>query len=105
MRFVVRVLSLILLVFAVLTGLVDAIQSVSAGQLVLKPLLETWTVNSPDTFAYLQDLFAQYLPAPVWDTGVRWVLEQPSFAVFLMLSLIFYLAGYRRSKPAGRFAA
>jgi len=105
MRFVARVLSLILLVFAVLTGLVDAIQSVAASQLVLTPLLETWTLNSPDTFAYLQDLFAQYLPAPVWDVGVSWVLEQPSCAVFLMFSLIFYLASYRRSKPAGRFAA
>ena len=105
MRFVARVLSLIFLVFAVLAGLVDAIQSVAAGQLVLMPLFETWTVNSPNTLAFLQDLFAQHVPAPVWDTGVRWVLEQPACAVFLMFSLVFYLAGYRRSRPAGRFAA
>ncbi len=104
MRFVARVLSLIFLVFAVLTGLVDAIQSVAAGHLVLLPLIETWTENSPDTLAFLQDLSTQYLPAVVWDTGVSWVLAQPSCAVFLVFSLLFYLAGYRRAKPAGRFA-
>ena len=105
MRFVARVLSLIFLVLAVLAGLVDAIQSVAAGQVVLNPMIETWSVNSPDTLAFVQDLFTQYLTAPVWDIGVRWILQQPTFAVFLMLSLIFYLAGYRRAKPAGRFAA
>jgi hypothetical protein len=105
MRFVARVLSLIFLVFAVLAGLVDAIQSVSAGELVLTPLMEAWTVNSPDTLAFLQDLLARYLAAPAWAAGGRWVLEQPASAVFLLFSLLFYLAGYRRSKPAGRFAA
>jgi hypothetical protein len=105
MRFVARVLSLIFLVFAVLAGLVDAIQSVSAGKLVLLPLIDAWTVNSPDTLAFLQDLVAQYLPAPAWDAGVQWILEQPASAVFLLFSLLFYLAGYRRTKPAGRFAA
>ena len=105
MRFVARLLSLILLVFAVLAGLVDTIQSVAAGRLVLTPLLEIWTVNSPDTLAFLQGLFAEYLPAMVWDVGVRWILDQPAFGVFLAFSLLFYLAGYRRIKPAGRFAA
>lgn len=105
MRFVARVLSLIFLVLAVLAGLVDAIQSVAAGQLMLKPMIETWSVNSLDTLTYIQDLFTQHLPAPVWDIGVRWILQQPTSAVFLMFSLIFYLASYRRAKPAGRFAA
>lgn len=105
MRFVARVLSLIFLVLAVLAGLVDAIQSVAAGQLVLTPMIETWTFNSPDTLALLQGLVSQYLPAPAWDSGVRWVLNQPTLIVFLMFSLLFYLAGYRRTKPAGRFAA
>ena len=105
MRFVVRMLSLIFLVLAVLAGLVDAIQSVAAGQLVLNRMIETWSVNSPDTLVYFQDLFTQHLPAPVWDIGVRWILQQPTSAVFLMVSLIFYLVGYRRAKPAGRFAA
>lgn len=105
MRFVARLLSLIFLVFAVLAGLVDAIQSVAAEEVVLTPLLATWTANSPDTLAFLLDLQARYLTAPAWDTAVQWGLRQPASAVFLLFSLLFYIAAYRRPRPAGRFAA
>lgn len=105
MRFVVRVLSMIFLVFAVIAGLVDAIQSVAARQLVLTPLIEAWSSNSPDTLALFEELIATYLPSWVWDPGATWIMAQPAFAVFLVLSLIFYLAGHRRARPAGRFAA
>jgi hypothetical protein len=105
MRFFARVLSLIFLVFAVLAGLVDAIQTVAASQLVLTPLIDMWSLNSPDTLAFVQSLFSQYVPVQVWDEGVVRVLDQPASAVFLMLSLLFYLAAYRRPRPAGRFAA
>ena len=105
MRFVARVLSMVFLVFAVIAGLVDSIQSVAAGQPVLTPLIDSWTGNSPDTLALVENLFATYLPPWVWDPGAAWVLAQPAVAVFLALSLIFYLAGHRRPRPAGRFAA
>jgi len=105
MRFVARVLSLIFLVFAVLAGIVDAIQSVAAGRPVLTPLIKTLTVNSPDTLVLLQGLFDQYLPAWAWEFMAGWILTQPACAVFLSGSLIFYMAGYRRPRPAGRFAA
>jgi hypothetical protein len=105
MRFVARVLSLILLVFAVIAGMVDAIRSVAAGQPVLTPMSESWSANSPDTLALVAGTFDTYLPGWVWDPGAVWLLSQPAFAVFLVFSLIFYLVGYRRTKPAGRFAA
>jgi hypothetical protein len=68
MRFVARVLSLIFLVFAVLAGLVDAIQSVAASELVLTPLIEAWSAGSPDTLDFVEGLVAEYLPGPAWDT-------------------------------------
>jgi len=105
MRFVARVVSMIFLVFAVIAGLVDAIQSVAAEQPILTPLMEAWSSNSPDTLALLEGLFQTHLPAWAWDPGALWVLAQPAIAVFLAVSLIFYLAGHRRTKPAGRFAA
>ncbi|AKI02694.1 hypothetical protein IMCC20628_04015 [Hoeflea sp. IMCC20628] len=105
MRFIARVFSLIFLVFAVIAGMVDAIQSVAAGQPVLTPMIESWTANSPDTLALVAGMFDTYLPGWVWDPGAVWLLSQPAFAVFLLFSLIFYLIGYRRTKPAGRFAA
>lgn len=105
MRFVARVLSMMLLVVAVIAGLVDAIQSVAAQRTVLTPLIEAWILSSPATLELVSDLFTEHLPAWVWDPGALWLMSQPAFAVFLALSLLFYLAGYRRRKPAGRFAA
>ncbi len=105
MRFVARLLSLVFLVFAVIAGMVDAIQSVAAGEPVLTPLMDSWSWNSPDTLALVQGLITDKLPSWVWDPGATWLLAQPAFAVFLVFSLVFYLAGYRRAKPAGRFAA
>ncbi|OCW55990.1 hypothetical protein [Hoeflea olei] len=105
MRFLARVLSMICLVFAVIAGLVDAIQSVAAGQLVLTSLLASWSTNSSDTFAMLERLVVDNLPDWVWDPVLIWLLDQPAFAVFLGFSLLFYLLGYRRRRPAGRFAA
>lgn len=105
MRFVARVVSMIFLVFAVIAGLVDAIQSVAAGQPILTQLMEAWSSNSPETLELVGGLFQTYLPAWAWDPGALWVLAQPAFAVFLVVSLVFYLAGHRRARPAGRFAA
>ncbi|MEQ8481956.1 MAG: hypothetical protein RIC18_14970 [Hoeflea sp.] len=105
MRFVARVFSLVLLAIAVIAGVIDAIHSVAAHRPVLTPLLEAWTLASPVTLELVAGLFIDHLPAWVWDPGVLWVLAQPAFAVFLALSLLFWLIGYRRRKPAGRFAA
>ncbi len=105
MRFVARTISLILLVIAVIAGLVDAIQSVAANRPVLTPLLDAWSATSPDTLALLGGVFEEHLPGWVWDPGALWVLAQPAFAVFLALAFLFYILGYRRAKPAGRFAA
>jgi hypothetical protein len=105
MRFVARVMSLIFLVVAVIAGLVDAIQSVAAHKPIFTPLIQSWNEASPATLELVADLFAGHLPLWVWDPAAIWVMAQPSFAVFLGLSLLFYLIGYRRKKPAGRFAA
>lgn len=105
MRFIARVFSLVLLAVAVIAGVIDAIHSVAAHRPVLTPLFEVWTLASPMTLDLVADLFGDHLPAWVWDPGALWLLAQPAFAVFLALSLLFWLIGYRRRKPAGRFAA
>lgn len=105
MRFVARVISLIMLVVAVIAGIVDAIQSVAANRPVFTPLLDAWTETSPDTLELVTGLFSTYLPAWIWDLGILWVMSQPAAAVFLAMSLIFYLLGYRRTKPVRRISA
>ena len=43
--------------------------------------------------------------ASVSASQFAWLLPQPAFAVLLSLSLIFWMIGYRKPSPAGRFAA
>lgn len=105
MRFVLRLISLFFLVIAVITGVVDAIQTVAAGGFAPTILGEAWREFSPDTLALARSTVLHYTHPYLWDPIIQWVLSQPAAAVFLALSLIFYLLGHRRRKPAGRFAA
>jgi hypothetical protein len=104
MRFVLRFMSLALLVVAVIAGVVDAIQSVAAGRPEMTPLGLAWSEASPDTLE-LARTFVESRAPYLWDPVIGWVLLQPAVAVLLALSLVFYLIGYRRPHPAGRFAA
>ena len=105
MRFVLRFLSLVLLVVAVIAGVVDVIQSVAAGHPEFTALGLAWFEVSPDTLNAAQALVQRYVHPYLWDPVIQWVLLQPAVAVLLVLALIVYLPGYRREKPAGRFAA
>lgn len=105
MRFLLRFISLMFLVLAVITGVVDAIQTVAADTLQLTVLGEAWYSFSPESLNATQAATQRYVHPLLWDPVIQWVLVQPAVAVFLVLSLIFYLLGYKRPKPAGRFAA
>ena len=105
MRFVLRIISLFFLVIAVIAGVVDAIQSVAAGAPDFTLLGVAWFQFSPDTLNLAQAVVQRHLHPFVWDPVIQWVLLQPTFAVFLALSLLFYILGYRRKRLAGRIAA
>ncbi|TDH37956.1 hypothetical protein E2A64_02135 [Pseudohoeflea suaedae] len=105
MRFLLRFISLLFLVVAVITGVVDAIQTVAADKLNLTVLGEALDAFSPDSLNATQSFIQRSIHPLLWDPVIQWVLLQPAVAVFLTLSLVFYLLGYKRPKPAGRFAA
>jgi hypothetical protein len=104
-RFMLRFLSLMALVIAVMAGTIDAIQSVSASEPVLTPLAVAWSTASPDTIALVADGIMRNLHPYVWDPTAMWVLSQPAFAVLLAVSLFFWVIAYKRRPVAGRFTA
>jgi hypothetical protein len=105
MRFLLRFLSLLMLVAAVMTGIIDSIQSVASQAVVIMPFgAAIFTVN-PDILAAAETYSLAHLPPVVWNGFVEWLLLQPAFAVFLALSLIFWTLGYRREPVAGRSLA
>jgi hypothetical protein len=104
-RFVFRLLSLVALVVAVGAATMDSIESVASSEVVLTSLATAWTEMSPSSLMAAQAAAEEHLPAVVWQMLREWLLPQPAFAAFLVLALLFWMVGYKREHPAGRFAA
>lgn len=105
MRFTARIISMLMLCIAVIAGVVDVIQSVAAGTIILQPLGEAWAASAPDSLALVSDTLKTHIHPVVEDPVFAFVLAQPAVVVFLVLALLFHMAGFRYRKPAGRFAA
>lgn len=105
MRIVFRILSLVALTAAILTGTLDAIQSVSSSSVVLTSLGNHWLNFDVESLALAEEATRHYISEDIWRAVVTPVLGQPAFAVFLVLALIFWMIGYRRPRFAGRFSA
>ncbi len=105
MRFLLRALSLLSLVLAVIAGTIDSIQSVAGSGVVLTSFGSAWRDMSAPTLAAAQNFVTEHLGETARDSLFGWLLFQPAFAVFLALSLLFWILGYRRANPAGHFAA
>ncbi|NKN35346.1 hypothetical protein HFC70_03155 [Agrobacterium sp. a22-2] len=105
MRFLFRLLSLVALAIAVLAAAIDSIESVASSEVVMTSFGAAWADLSSSTLALVQTGVEHYIGAWIWQNGVAWVLGQPAFAVFLLLSLFLWMCGYRKPSLAGRFAA
>ena len=105
LRFLFRFLSLVALCIAIVAGVLDSIASVSASEAVVTPLGIAWIELSPDTLSTVSDAVQRAWGPKAWGFAIRWLLPLPAFAVFLALSLLLWMIGYKRRRPAGRFAA
>jgi len=104
-RFLLRGFAVIFLAVAVIFAILDGARSVGASEPVAKPLLSMWAGNAPETLADAKALVTQHLGAGVWNAVCIPALHQPGWLFFGVLALVFYLLGYRRERPLGRFSA
>jgi hypothetical protein len=104
-RFLFRVLSLLALCVGVVFGVIDAIASVSASQVIMTPISEAWIETHPGSLMTLEELVVGRLGDGAWLTLRDVVLPQPAFAAMLVVSLAFWMIGYKKPSLAGRFAA
>jgi hypothetical protein len=93
-----RFFSLLVLVLAVVSATVDAIQSVAADRLVMTPLGLAWRDVSPTTLGALEEWLAAALPGGIGIEALGALLAQPATAVLLALSFLLFLLGYRRRR-------
>ncbi len=105
MRTLLRAIGLIALVMAVITGVNDVIRSVATSEIVIEPLGSIWYAISPDTLILAQAAIQRNVHPFLWDPVIRWILLQPSWVVFSVLSLFFYLISLHRKRSAVQSAA
>ncbi len=105
MRFLLRLFSVFFLAAAVVAGTADTIQSFAADAPVMTPGLTVVEFVAPKAFEKAE-AYVGGLPdgSQLQDMVLR-LFGQPAFALFLGLALIFWILGYKRKKPAGRFTA
>ncbi len=104
-RFLFRALSFMALLLAVITATMDSIQSVSSSEVILTSLGSAWDQLDALSLERARELLESHVRQPLVLSAVDWVLRQPTFGVFLALWLAFWMIGYRKPNPAGRFAA
>ncbi|MCO5732801.1 hypothetical protein [Rhizobium sp. SSA_523] len=100
MIFLFRFLSLLALSAAIVAGALDAILSVSSTTVVLTSFAEDWRAINPAGLPLVQAFVEHYIHPQAWRRGVEVVIDLPASAVLLGFSLIFWMIGYRRPKPA-----
>jgi hypothetical protein len=105
MRFLLRLASLVALAVAVIAGTIDSIQSVAASAVVMTPMADAWQDVSPSSLLALQSSVAYYIHPRFYAFVFQWLMLQPAFAMFLVLSLLLWMVGYQKPPVAGRFTA
>ncbi|MEB2844974.1 hypothetical protein GAO09_02200 [Rhizobiales bacterium RZME27] len=105
MSLIFHFLSLLTLVAAIGAGTLDSIQSVASSSVSLASMGDLWIALSPGTLVAAEDMVERYIHADAWQQGAAFLLTQPACAVFLVMALVLWIAGYRRPKPFGRFSA
>ncbi len=105
MRFISRIFSLIFLAIAIIAAVIDALESVGSGALKLTPLGQTWSSFNAASLAAMEIMITDNLGRFLWDPVIEWILIQPTIAVFLALSFVFYVLSYKRKRREDRFLA
>lgn len=104
-RFLLRLAAMVALAVAVIMAVLDATRSVAASRLVTTPLRTSWDAVSPGTLAAAESFVREKAMPALWERVVEPVIGQPGFAVFAVLALLLYIAGYRPARRADRLAA
>ena len=104
LQFVLRALGLAVLALAVVLAVLDITRSITASQVVLTPLGETWATVQPAA----GDIVAGFDNAPLgqlWAPLARAFLTVPSWLVFWLVAMLLLWSGERRTRRLGRFSS
>ena len=105
MRFLLRMFSVFFLASAVVAGTADTIQSFAADTPVMTPGITVVEFLAPKGYEKAEAYVGSLPDGAELQRWIERFFSQPAFALFLGFALLFWMLGYKRKKPAGRFAA
>ncbi|MDO3443302.1 hypothetical protein QSV77_13195 [Agrobacterium sp. V1] len=102
MKAFLRFLSFLLLLAAVFLGVLDSIRSVSTSSVNITGILSVWNYLLPASRTMVEAAVGHYIHPEAWRFIENALSALPAFAFFLALSLLCWMAGYRKHKAMRR---
>jgi len=97
-RFLLRLIGLLLLALAFIFAIYDGIRSISGGGILFTALSYFWSATHERSQQAFQAVIEKFAGAETWQIGIAPILEQPASLVAGVLGIIFIVLG-RRKKP------
>jgi hypothetical protein len=101
-RFLFRTLALLAFAIAVMFAVIDATRSIGAAALVTTPFQESFELVAPLLLENMRNWLAGNAPEFVTDPVLVTVLKLPTFAVFTVFAVLFYVIGRRPHRQGFR---
>ncbi len=99
-----RFLSFLSVIVAVFIGVLDSIRSVSTSTVSITGILAAWNYLFPQSRTMAEAALAHYIHPQAWRFVENALSAVPASAFFLALSLLCWMAGYRKNRTARRMS-
>ncbi|MCB1449804.1 MAG: hypothetical protein KDJ67_06755 [Nitratireductor sp.] len=97
-RALFRILSLLSLAMALVSGVLDLSRSIADSAVVFTPLHLDWERFNPGSLESVRQFVAEKMYPFVWDPVFVTLLKSPTWAVFAVLAFLFALGARNRRR-------
>jgi hypothetical protein len=100
-RFLFRFIGLWLLAGGFVAFVIDGTRSITAGRIVIMPVVEAWAAIHPPSLEWLKAVVERDFSSWLWDPVLVNILYAPLWALLGILGALLVFLGRRRARPIG----
>jgi hypothetical protein len=100
-RFLFRFIGLWLLAGAFVALVIDGTRSITAGRVVIMPVVEAWLAIHPASLEWIKMIVERDVSPRLWDPVLLYLLYAPLWALLGVLGGVLVVLGRRRPRPIG----
>jgi hypothetical protein len=100
-RFLFRFIGLWLLAGAFVALVIDGTRSITAGRVVIMPVVEAWLAVHPASLEWIKMIVERDVSPRLWDPVLLYLLYAPLWALLGVLGGVLVVLGRRRPRPIG----